>query len=200
MARIQHFLTSVGIHPDGIRFRQHHGNEMAHYAADCWDAEVFTSYGWIECVGCADRSAYDLTRHGDTTGERLIVRERLDEPIVRECIKLELDQKVFGKHFKQHAKPLQQWLMAHDEQGLARLGAALEQHGKLVVSVDSVPGTHEITPDMMRIVKTQETQHVVEYTPHVIEPSFGIGRILYAILEHSFWTRPDDQQRHVCYL
>jgi glycyl-tRNA synthetase (class II) len=26
-------------------------NEMAHYAKDCWDAEVLTSYGWIECVG-----------------------------------------------------------------------------------------------------------------------------------------------------
>lgn len=24
---------------------------MAHYAKDCWDAEVETSYGWVECVG-----------------------------------------------------------------------------------------------------------------------------------------------------
>ena len=31
-------------------------NEMAHYACDCWDAEILTSYGWVECVGCADRS------------------------------------------------------------------------------------------------------------------------------------------------
>jgi len=23
-----------------VRFRQHRANEMAHYAADCWDAEV----------------------------------------------------------------------------------------------------------------------------------------------------------------
>ena len=30
-------------------------NEMAHYACDCWDAEILTSYGWVECVGCADR-------------------------------------------------------------------------------------------------------------------------------------------------
>jgi glycyl-tRNA synthetase len=36
---------------------QHMGNEMAHYACDCWDAELLTSYGWVECVGCADRSA-----------------------------------------------------------------------------------------------------------------------------------------------
>lgn len=36
---------------------------MAHYAADCWDAEIESSYGWIECVGIADRSAYDLRAH-----------------------------------------------------------------------------------------------------------------------------------------
>ena len=36
---------------------------MAHYAADCWDAEIECSYGWIECIGIADRSAYDLRAH-----------------------------------------------------------------------------------------------------------------------------------------
>lgn len=36
---------------------------MAHYAEDCWDAEVETSYGWVECAGLADRSAYDLRAH-----------------------------------------------------------------------------------------------------------------------------------------
>jgi len=36
---------------------------MAHYANDCWDAEVETSYGWIEVAGHADRSAFDLTKH-----------------------------------------------------------------------------------------------------------------------------------------
>lgn len=29
----------------------------AHYAKFCVDAELLTSYGWIEAVGCADRSA-----------------------------------------------------------------------------------------------------------------------------------------------
>ena len=61
LARIYLFLIKIGINPERLRFRQHMANEMAHYAADCWDAEIQTSYGWIECVGCADRSAYDLT-------------------------------------------------------------------------------------------------------------------------------------------
>jgi glycyl-tRNA synthetase len=36
---------------------------MAHYAEDCWDGEVECSYGWVECCGLADRSAYDLKAH-----------------------------------------------------------------------------------------------------------------------------------------
>lgn len=33
----------------------------------------------------------------------------------------------------------------------------------------------------------------MKYTPNVIEPSFGIGRILYHVLEHSFYIRSDSQ-------
>ena len=36
---------------------------------------------------------------------------------------------------------------------------------------------------------------VREFIPNVVEPSFGIGRILYCLLEHSFSTREDDEQR-----
>jgi len=46
--------------------------QMAHYAEDCWDAEVETSYGWVECAGLADRSAYDLRAH--TTASKVGVR------------------------------------------------------------------------------------------------------------------------------
>jgi glycyl-tRNA synthetase len=38
---------------------------------------------------------------------------------------------------------------------------------------------------------------VEDYTPNVIEPSFGLGRILYALLEHSYWARESDIARGV---
>lgn len=63
IGRVYLFLTHLGIDKERLRFRQHLANEMAHYAADCWDAEIESSYGWIECVGIADRSAYDLRAH-----------------------------------------------------------------------------------------------------------------------------------------
>ncbi len=36
-----------------------------------------------------------------------------------------------------------------------------------------------------------------EYIPSVIEPTFGIGRIMYSMLEHNFKIRPEDDQRKV---
>lgn len=63
MCKTYQFFLKCGINADGIRFRQHREKEMAHYANDCWDAEVETSYGWIEVAGHSDRSAFDLTLH-----------------------------------------------------------------------------------------------------------------------------------------
>jgi hypothetical protein len=35
------------------------------------------------------------------------------------------------------------------------------------------------------------------FIPSVIEPSFGIGRILYCVFEHSYYTREGDESRAV---
>jgi len=80
MARSYKFLVKCGIKPEAIRYRQHRCNEMAHYAADCWDAEVETSYGWIEVAGHADRSCFDLSRHAEKTKIDLNAARPLKEP------------------------------------------------------------------------------------------------------------------------
>lgn len=41
---------------------------------------------------------------------------------------------------------------------------------------------------------------VEEIIPGVIEPSFGIGRIMYAVWEHSFKSRPGDEMRTVIFM
>lgn len=61
---------------DGVRFRQHLRGEMAHYAKDCWDAECLTSYGWVECCGLSDRSAFDLECHSIGT-KKTISRSKI---------------------------------------------------------------------------------------------------------------------------
>lgn len=44
LVRIWLFLQKIGCDMSRVRFRQHMNNEMAHYATDCWDAEIHTSY------------------------------------------------------------------------------------------------------------------------------------------------------------
>lgn len=86
LARSFQFLSSCGIKPDAIRFRQHRSTEMAHYSSDCWDAEVETSYGWIEIAGHADRSAFDLTKHMEKTKVELVAGRPLKEAITETLI------------------------------------------------------------------------------------------------------------------
>jgi len=46
-------MLTYGINMEHLRFRQHLPTEMAHYACDCWDAEIEVSTGWMETVGIA---------------------------------------------------------------------------------------------------------------------------------------------------
>lgn len=49
-----------------------------------------------------------------------------------------------------------------------------------------------------RMTSCSYTVYLVrEFTPNVIEPSFGLGRILYVLLEHNFWAREQDVERGV---
>lgn len=107
LARIQLFLLHIGIDPRRLRFRQHMANEMAHYATDCWDAEIENATGWTECVGCADRAAYDLSVHAAKTGHPLVVREALKEPVVSELEVAEFNKKALGQKLGRDAGVVQ---------------------------------------------------------------------------------------------
>jgi len=52
-----------------------------------------------------------------------------------------------------------------------------------------------LTDKHIKFESVTKTTMEEKYTPHVIEPSFGIGRILYCVFEHCFNSRPDDAQR-----
>lgn len=129
LVRIHEFLLKIGIDPKRLRFRQHMANEMAHYAADCWDAEIQNSYGWIECVGCADRSAYDLTVHSVRTNTKLVVREQLDEPTYEEKTIPTIEKKMMGPKFKKAAKIVEETIASLDEEKLNAIKTDFEQKG-----------------------------------------------------------------------
>ena len=194
MARIQQFLLKVGVDPIKLRFRQHMSNEMAHYACDCWDAECLTSYGWIECVGCADRSAYDLTQHTKATGVRLAAEKRLAVPKIEDVWEASPNRGLIGKSFRKEAKAVLDALSALDKNGVDALEKSVEITGSYDLSMAD-GGTVKITKDMVAVKRYKKTVHVEEIIPSVIEPSFGIGRVMYAVFEHNFRKREGDEMR-----
>ncbi|CAH1105236.1 unnamed protein product [Psylliodes chrysocephalus] len=193
MARIQQFLVKSGVDPARLRFRQHMANEMAHYACDCWDAECLTSYGWIECVGCADRSAYDLTQHTNATGVRLAAEKKLAEPKIEDVVEAQANKGLLGKTFKKDAKTITDALAALNINDLVELEKKLDNEGSYDLSIGDQK--FNLSKDMVSVKKYQNTLHVEEIIPSVVEPSFGVGRVMYAIFEHNFKQRENDEQR-----
>jgi len=104
VGRVYLFMIECGLLKEGIRFRQHLKTEMAHYAKDCWDCELLTSYGWIECVGIADRSCYDLEKHAEGSNQDLSAYEEYDEPIIEHVYEFEQTKGAIGKKFLKDSK------------------------------------------------------------------------------------------------
>ncbi|XP_068091219.1 glycine--tRNA ligase [Hyperolius riggenbachi] len=193
IGRIYLYLVKVGISPEKLRFRQHMENEMAHYACDCWDAETKTSYGWIEIVGCADRSCYDLSCHARATKVPLVAEKPLKEPISVNVIQFDANKGAVGKAYKKDAKLVMEYLAICDECYISEMEKLLQEKGEFTIETEGK--TFQLTKDMVSVKRFQKTIHVEEIVPNVIEPSFGLGRIMYTVFEHTFQIRQGDEQR-----
>ena len=177
MARTWDFLVSVGIDPARIRFRQHEGTEMAHYATDCWDAEIHGSYGWIECVGIAHRGCYDLAAHETATGDNNLRAWRpYDEPKIVDKTIMSGKGSVIGPSFRDKAGLVNTALESLDSETAAfPFELALEDGTEVTIEEGMVETKH-----------IQSTEHGEWFLPHVVEPAFGIDRILWHVLDHAF--------------
>lgn len=185
VARTYQFLLAVGISPERLRFRQHKSDEMAHYAADCWDAEVLLDHlGWIEIVGVADRTDYDLKAHAAQSKVNLTVFVHYDQPVKRSKLVVKPNMKALGPRFKGQAKAVADALKAMSVEDL--------KGDKIKVQVEGV--TVEIEPSLVSYETVEEEIRGEEIVPHVIEPSFGIDRIVYTVMDHSFYEDVVDEE------
>jgi glycyl-tRNA synthetase len=168
------FLVTVGVDPARLRFRQHLTTERAHYAADCWDSEALSGrFGWVELVGIADRTDYDLRAHSCVSGVALTAYLPLEVPRVEKRRRIIPDMKALGPKFRGKAKEVADALVKADP---GPGGATVEVGGERI-----------FIPSSLYQVKEEEVEvRGEEVMPHVIEPSYGIDRICYAVLEHSY--------------
>lgn len=198
IGRTHVFLSRIGINLSGLRFRQHLATEMAHYACDCWDAEVLLASGWVECVGHADRACFDLTSHAKANNIEMKASRKLDPPETRSVLEMNVNKRAVGTTFKKDSKIVQKLLndLRESEEEAVAFQKDLEASGKRILKDSDNPDkTFEITSDMVEFKYVDKTFHEEKYTPSVIEPSFGVGRLMEAVFQHTFRIRPDDEQR-----
>jgi len=174
VALTHQLLVTIGIRPERLRFRQHLPDERAHYATDCWDAEVFSPrFGWVETVGIADRTDYDLRAHAAQSGTPMTVFIQYNEPKKTIRRRIIPNMSVLGKQYRTKAKAV---------------FAALEAAVPTAEGADIEVGDEKIhIPSHLFEIRDEVIDTRGEdIVPHVIEPSYGIDRMCYAVLEQAY--------------
>ena len=185
--KIGHFLEEIGLDLTRVRLRQHGDFEMAHYAKDCWDFEVqLADNSWLECVGCANRGDYDLKNHALKTGAfgQYTVQNREASEASHKIHVLRLK-----KHFDEGiSKNLIKWARAVDRD------KKIDLSRKVFCPVKGIEKEIDLGVYFEKVEKiTNVLEKVV--LPEVIEPSFGVDRLIQGVLEHNFKQRKSNKAR-----
>ena len=165
------FYSAVGIDIGRIRFRQHRKEELSHYSSETWDAESLTDLGWIEVTGIAHRGTFDLANHIKASGKDLYAQRVIPRKEVIEK-KKEIDYQTIKAEFPEQSSKI----IAAMKDG----ASSLSIEGKNI--------------DIGRFLVEKEEKVVVDrenFIPVVIEPAFGLDRIIYTILDHNLSVRED---------
>jgi len=167
-------LVTIGVKSERLRFRQHLPDERAHYATDCWDAEVFSArFGWVETVGIADRTDYDLNAHAQQSGTPMTVFIQYDQPRKIKRRRIIPNMSILGKQYRTKAKAVFDELVRATP---TPEGADVEIGGETI----------HIPPDLFEVRDEEIDIRGEDIVPHVIEPSYGIDRMCYAVLEQAY--------------
>ena len=165
-ARFQWYVD-LGIRPENLRLRQHASDELAHYAADCYDVEYRFPWGWAELEGIADRTDYDLKQHAEFSGEDLTY----------------FDEETKERYFPYVIEPsggvdratLAFWLDAYDEEpdgDAIRVVSHIHRDlAPVTVAILPLSRNEKLTPTARRIYGTLRKHFNTQY-----DDAQGIGR------------------------
>jgi len=182
MALAVTFLEDLGIPFSKQRLREQLSDEKAHYSEQTFDQEVWLDrWGWTEISGHAYRTDYDLRNHMTHSGEDLRVYKSYETPRHQIHVDVKpLRERLASDFGIQEAEEIIQLLSKTDPAIVAR-----ELQTK---NFYEVTRRHPIklTADHLNITKKDVEVAGRYFIPHVVEPSFGIDRIVYATLEYAY--------------
>ena len=163
-----------------LRLRPHRARE----GFQAQPARVIQAQGLV-FVGVLQLSLFSLPSPLNLTTPRSLppVPEKVDIGEVKYK-----DPRLMGKTFKKDQAKLKEYLEELGREDTATalaIGAKLEAEGKATVGpVECLDGrTFEVTSEMISISKKTITVYERKFLPSVIEPSFGIGRIMNAAFQ-----------------
>jgi glycyl-tRNA synthetase len=176
------FLEDLGIPFEKQRLREQLPDEKAHYSEQTFDQEVWLDrWGWTEISGHAYRTDYDLRNHMTHSGEDLRVYKSYETPRPQIQIEVKPIRERLTRDFgNQEADAIIQLLSKTDPVIVAR-----EIRTKNFYEVTQ---RHPVKLSAQHLDITEKEVEVAGryFIPHVVEPSFGIDRIVYATLEYAY--------------
>ena len=184
MALSKRFVTELGIPSDNQRFHEKLPKERAHYSAQTYDHEVLLErWGWTELAGHAYRTDYDLLVHSKYSGVDIRVFEKYEEPVRKKLKVLRPVASAVRRTFEQRTQEILELIRKANlnevEKGFSEQG--YYQFGDL-----------RILPEHVEITLEEVVETGRRFIPHVVEPSFGAERLVYAALEYAY-TRIKDR-------
>ncbi len=197
LGRVYLFAMKVGLKPSGVRFRQHLPHEMSHYAVECWDLETYVNDDWLECVGCADRGAHDLTSHNARIATKAFAKRMLTVPVEIKYLKAKPNLKLIGQTFGEATASIRDYFGNLSQDTLINLRNSLQDQNAKSLVIDLNGKEYTLDKNLIEVIEEAQVKVFESYVPHVLEPSIGVDRLLYSILEQNFWTRENDEQRIV---
>jgi glycyl-tRNA synthetase len=183
MALSQRFVSRLGIPPKKQRFDEKLVNERAHYSTQTYDHEVLLErWGWIEVAGHALRTDYDLTRHMEKSGVDLRAYIQFKNSIVKTKKIIKPNVLKIKSKFENAEKALN-ILRKVDPNEVERI---IKENGEYKID-KYIFDSGDLTFDFKEFKETGR-----RFVPHVVEPSYGLERLVYATLEYSY-SRVDDR-------
>jgi glycyl-tRNA synthetase len=173
------WYEEIGVDMERFRFRQHQNDELSHYASDCWDAESQVDGDWIEITGFAYRGCYDLKKHDQYSREDYTIFKEYDEPKTVEKNTVGPDMGFLGPEFGDKAGEIAEKL-----EELAEEEPEAFEADKVFVEIEGEE--YSIPSDKCNFSVEEVTENGEHILPHVVEPSFGIDRMVYTVLAHSY--------------
>src|SRR5256886_10069885 len=177
MAQSPRFLSYLGIDLQSQRFFEKLSNERAHYSAQTFDHEVkLDRWDWVEVAGFAYRTDYDLRSHMQATGIDLRVFKAYDSPIEKKVRTIRPNHEKIRQRLGADAGRIISLLAKED---LPRILQG-KRPGDSIKIV-----THEIPVEFFAQKVETLKEAGSKFLPHVVEPSFGVERLVYSTLEHN---------------